>query len=71
MFRGLQPHPQGLVEGTAAAEGLVEGASTATDADEAEVERVRAKFRDEDGLGDLWPDQPYRRFLEQQQGGEQ
>ena len=46
----------GLIEGTVAAEGLVEGASTATDADEAEVERVRAKFRDEDGLDDLWPD---------------
>ena len=41
----------GLVEGTAATEGLVEGASAATDADEAEVERVRAKFgADEDGL---------------------
>ena len=47
----------GIVGGTVATQGTVEGATMATDADETELERIRAKFAD-DGLDDLGPEQP-------------
>lgn len=42
----------------------------ATDAEEAEAERLRDKWGgdDHDRLDDLWPDQPFRRFLDEQEG---
>jgi hypothetical protein len=46
----------------------VEIGRPATDAEEAEAERVRSKWGGDDGLNDLWPDQPYRKFLDEQEG---
>jgi KaiC/GvpD/RAD55 family RecA-like ATPase len=57
----------GLVEGVCS---IHEGAApVATPGEEAEAERVRRKFADPgEGVEDLWPDQPFTRFLKEQEG---
>jgi hypothetical protein len=61
--------PAGIVEGVGGVGAVLENAEAATAAEEAEAERLQAKWGGDDGLENLWRDQPFRRFLDEREGG--